>query len=382
MIENYAKIQKLLNNRRYSAMTAEDKNKVWRFGSVFTVSVWCFALFGCEVGAIEQSSSNVNSNTAFNKSQRLNFVASNSTLNESNSNSTSNNINNAVNENINSSATTEISENTETSEISQPAPTQTNSAKKFPTNSQFDSAAVQNQILARNLAWTFGGKTQTGWYIYKPLICQTIGVEIGISDKDFAGTLSSWQWKNGLPASGILDVVTLTFFVTKWQANRLKIRGYASPNELLTAPIIDFYDVSRPDELRQVERDTYVAYKKLVAAAIADKSLNLQNKERDELAPSENFLKIVSAFRSRDYQEKLRRESPNSGRAGLAVGNSPHFTGRALDVYVGGEPVITKDENRAVQVNTKVYLWLVKNAGRFGFKPYFYEPWHWEYAPD
>jgi LAS superfamily LD-carboxypeptidase LdcB len=153
-------------------------------------------------------------------------------------------------------------------------------------------------------------------------------------------------------------------------------------SELLTVPTVDFYDVSRPDELRQVHRDTYVAYKKLVAAAIADKSLNLANKDRDELAASEKFLKIVSSFRSREYQDKLRRESPNSGRAGLAVGNSPHFTGRALDIYVGGEPVITKDENRAIQINTKIYLWLVKNAGRFGFKPYFYEPWHWEYAPD
>ena len=90
-------------------------------------------------------------------------------------------------------------------------------------------------------------------------------------------------------------------------------------------------------------------------------------------------MKIISAFRSREYQEKLRRESPNSGSAGLAV-NSPHFTGRALDLYVGGEPVDTRDSNRAVQVETRVYQWLVRNADRFGFRPYCYEPWHWEYV--
>jgi LAS superfamily LD-carboxypeptidase LdcB len=90
-------------------------------------------------------------------------------------------------------------------------------------------------------------------------------------------------------------------------------------------------------------------------------------------------LKIVSSFRSRDYQDNLRRQSPNAGSAGLAV-NSPHFTGRALDLYVGGSPVDTNDANRALQVNTPVYRWLVKNAGRFGFRPYFYEPWHWEYV--
>ncbi len=77
----------------------------------------------------------------------------------------------------------------------------------------------------------------------------------------------------------------------------------------------------------------------MIAAAAANKSLNLAVKGNGELAPAEKFLKIVSSFRSREYQQKLRRESPNSGRAGLAVKNSPHFTGRALDIYVGGEPV-------------------------------------------
>ncbi|HZH32789.1 MAG TPA: hypothetical protein VEY11_18625 [Pyrinomonadaceae bacterium] len=26
------------------------------------------------------------------------------------------------------------------------------------------------------------------------------------------------------------------------------------------------------------------------------------------------------------------------------------------------------------------YRWPVRNAERFGFRPYFYEPWHWEYC--
>ena len=115
-----------------------------------------------------------------------------------------------------------------------------------------------------------------------------------------------------------------------------------------------------------------------MAAAVADRSLGLAHKGR-ELASDEKYLKIMSAFRSREYQDKLRRESPNSGSAGLAV-NSPHFTGRALDLYVGGEAVDTRDANRALQVQTPVYRWLVRNAERFGFRPYCYEPWHWEYV--
>jgi LAS superfamily LD-carboxypeptidase LdcB len=118
----------------------------------------------------------------------------------------------------------------------------------------------------------------------------------------------------------------------------------------------------------------------MVAAAVADPTLNLKQTTSAELAPAEKFFKIISAFRSREYQEELRRKSPNAGSAGLAVNNSPHFTGRALDIYVGGDPVDTKDSNRVIQVNTPAYRWLVRNAERFGFRPYFYEPWHWEYV--
>ena len=155
--------------------------------------------------------------------------------------------------------------------------------------------------------------------------------------------------------------------VSQWQSNRLKDRTAATPDQLLTAPPADFYDPGRAAELRQVERNTYAAYKEMFAAADADLKLG------------RGYLKIVSAFRSREYQDRLRQQSPDSGRAGLAV-NSPHFTGRALDLYVGGEPVDTKDSNRAIQVNTPAYRWLVHNAERFGFRPYFYEPWHWEYV--
>jgi len=148
---------------------------------------------------------------------------------------------------------------------------------------------------------------------------------------------------------------------------------------LLTAPSSDFYDPDRRDDLRQVEKNTYSAYKRMLAAAIADPDLKLAHTSPAELAPTEKYFKIISAFRSKEYQEELRRKSPNAGSAGLAL-NSPHFTGRALDLYVGGDPVETKDVNRAIQVNTPVYRWLVQNAERFGFRPYFYEPWHWEYV--
>lgn len=240
-------------------------------------------------------------------------------------------------------------------------------------------AAKRNAQLSRELDWTFGGKPQRGWYLYAPLIKQLINTKQDVASKQFVSALARWQAKAALKPSGVLDEETLYTMIKTWQDVRLKDRTVANADQLLTAPISDFYDPTRAEELRQVERRTYAAYKRMVSAAAADRSLGLAHTTRGQLALSEKYLKIISAFRSREYQDKLRREAPNSGSAGLAV-NSPHFTGRALDLYVGGEPVDTRDSNRALQVETRVYQWLVRNAERFGFRPYCYEPWHWEYV--
>jgi len=246
-------------------------------------------------------------------------------------------------------------------------------------SSNFAPAAERNAALHNELVWTFGGKQQHGWYLYDSLIEQVLKTQYSASSTGFAAAVASWQRKVGLNPSGVLDEESFMAMVSEWQRNRLKDRTYAQPDQLVTAPVSDFYDPERLAELRQVERETYPAYKRMLAAAIADSSLNLAHTPNGELAPTEKYFRIVSAFRSHEYQDQLRRQSPNAGSAGLAV-NSPHFTGRALDFYVGGDPVDTKDSNRAIQVKTPVYQWLVRNAARFGFRPYFYEPWHWEYV--
>jgi len=246
-------------------------------------------------------------------------------------------------------------------------------------SSTVGAAAARNAQLRTELKWLFGGKPQRGWYLYTALISRLLDTKRDPGSDEFASALARWQKRAGLTPIGVLDEESFYKIIAGWQQNRLKDRTPAQPHQLITAPSSDFYDPQRLDELRQVERETYDAYKRMVAAAISDKSLGLAHVRKKELAPSEKYLKIISSFRSRQYQEKLRRESPNAGSAGLAV-NSPHFTGRALDLYVGGEPVETNDPNRAIQVQTRVYQWLVQNAGRYGFQPYFYEPWHWEYV--
>ncbi len=244
-------------------------------------------------------------------------------------------------------------------------------APKSNTSTSTSEAAARNVVFRNELSWTFGGKQQRGWYLYDSLLAETLNTSGDSAGNAFAEAVAKWQKRRGLSPSGMLDESSWMAMVSHWQGNRLKNRASATADQLLLAPPSDFYDPSRAPELRQVEKNTYEAYKRMIAAAIADPSL--------KLGASEKYFKIISAFRSREYQDELRRKSPNAGSAGLAV-NSPHFTGRALDIYVGGDPVDTKDSNRAIQVNTPAYRWLARNAERFGFRPYFYEPWHWEYV--
>ncbi|HKX27350.1 MAG TPA: M15 family metallopeptidase [Blastocatellia bacterium] len=243
---------------------------------------------------------------------------------------------------------------------------------------RFDAAAQQNARLKTDLPWSFGGKSQRGWYLYSPLIGGLLGTVFDADSREFAQSLHRWQQASGLNATGILDHETWMLMVGRFQEQRLKREGRASARDLIPAPVSDFYDPLRPAELRMVEKQTYAAYQRLVAAANAELSTLVTNGPGSAGDSSSAYLKIISAFRSPAYQAQLRRRSPQAGRAGLAL-NSPHFTGRALDLYVGGDPVSTADPNRLIQVQTAAYRWLVRNAGRFGFYPYFYEPWHWEY---
>jgi hypothetical protein len=244
----------------------------------------------------------------------------------------------------------------------------------------FSPAAAENAKLRSSLQWVFGGKMQTGWDIYVPLISHTIGTDAEPDTTDFASYLSKWQEESRLSPTGILDRETLESFTKFWQSRRLGRAGLSSSDSLLSAPITEFFDPTRSPDLLQLEQETYAAYKKMLAAAVQDLNGELKLTKSGDLAPEEKFLRIVSAYRSPAYQAALRKREPNAGRAALAK-NSPHSTGHALDIYVGGEPVRTLDSNRLIQVQTPAYKWLVKNAHRFGFYPYFYEPWHWEYVP-
>ena len=251
--------------------------------------------------------------------------------------------------------------------------------KTVESSSRFASAALDNARVRTSMQWSFG-RPQTGWEIYTSLIAKTIGAEQNFDTPEFAMAVSKWQSNNAIQPTGVVDDATFRAFMKEWQSQRLKGWSYPELSLLYDAPITDFYDATRDPELLKLDAATYIAYKKMVMAAAKDLKGVLKVSSNGDLAPEEKMLRIVSGFRSREYQAELRRREPGAGRAALAV-NSPHASGHAIDLYVGGKPVSTKDENRLVQVQTPAYKWLVKNANKFGFYNYFYEPWHWEYVP-
>ena len=258
-------------------------------------------------------------------------------------------------------------------------PVSKTSAVDGPTKLSTIETIAINKAGSTELNWSFGGRAQRGWAIYIPLILEAVGTDKGIETSEFAKAVARWQTHRGLRANGIVDQDTWLEMIRELQSPRIKDRNIATSDSLVVAPPSDCYDDERPAELRQIERNAYEAYKRMMSAAAKDRSLGLRVTASGALDPSEKYLKIISAFRSREHQDRLRKAEPQAGRASLAV-NSPHFTGRAIDLYVGGEPVSTADGNRLVQTRTPVYRWLVKNAKKFGFRPYFYEPWHWEYV--
>lgn len=239
-----------------------------------------------------------------------------------------------------------------------------------PADAVYVAAASRNAALATNISWPFGGRTQRGWALHAHLIGHLVGTDADPSSPAFARGVAEWQKSQRVtPADGVITVEVWRRMMKTLQSARRFDAAQPPASELVEAPAEEWYDRQRPAANRMLRRDAYEAYQRMVAAARADLG-------RD----ADGYFQIISGHRSPEYQAMLRKNAGNPSTAQLAV-RSPHFTGRAIDLYVGGAPVSTADANRARQVQTPAYLWLARNAHSFGFRPYFYEPWHWEYDP-
>ncbi len=110
------------------------------------------------------------------------------------------------------------------------------------SSAEFTAAAARNAQLRRSLSWVFGGRSQSGWEIYVPLITNTIAVDAEAGSPEFAAALSKWQQKNGIASTGILDADTLQALIRFWQGQRLGRSSPPADGSLVSAPITDFFD--------------------------------------------------------------------------------------------------------------------------------------------
>ena len=101
------------------------------------------------------------------------------------------------------------------------------------------------------------------------------------------------------------------------------------------------------------------------------------------VAADHRLMSIFSAYRSPDY-DAARCVRDNNCQGLTRAACSAHRTALAMDLYLGAAPGSaidsSADVNRRFISQGVAYRWMVRNAGRFGFVNYPFEPWHWEWT--
>ena len=217
------------------------------------------------------------------------------------------------------------------------------------------------------------GKAETGWAIYAPLAVREVATACGPETPAFAAALSRWQGAHALAPSGRMDAPTLRAMAMQWLLRRPFVRAMktgcpASPNEQTLVRATS--DEAWGGKAILLRPGTLEAYRRMVAAARAE----------NELKPP--ALTLASGYRG-PAEEAARCADGGCGNPAKAH-CSAHRTGLAFDLYLDDKPgpaaFSTADGDRLRLSRSPAYLWLVKNADRFGFVPYPFEPWHWEWT--
>lgn len=246
------------------------------------------------------------------------------------------------------------------------------------SNAPFAEAAAKNAKSLQTAQWTPFGTPEVGWETYLPLIQRELGTECGPGTPVFAQKLAAFQQRYNIESDGVFGSGTFQVFKGLWQERRpfilARLRG-----ECPTAPVSyimtnlpkseDTYD--RED--RRLRGDALKAYRRMVDAARRD----------GIMAADPKLLTVFSGYRQADVDsERCANEGNCDGRRRATC--SPHATGYAVDLNLGFAPGSridsTNPANRLWQSRSRAYRWMVRNAERFGFVPYVYEPWHWEWV--
>lgn len=243
----------------------------------------------------------------------------------------------------------------------------------------FSDAAAANSITLYAMEWNPFGSREMGWEAYVPLIQQEIGAACDPTSQAFAENLAAYQQQHRLNPSGQFDAATFAVFRGIWQERRpfvmARVRGECpAPPPLSELGYLTLGEEHAERLTRLVRKDVLEAYRAMVAAARA---------EVPEIAATPELMQIFSSFRDPEADAARCARDRNCDGVRRAV-CSPHRTGTALDIYVGNLQDYGVDStnwhSRRYMSETPAYRWMVKNAHRFGFVPYVFEPWHWEWT--
>jgi len=224
------------------------------------------------------------------------------------------------------------------------------------------------------------GHVETGWRAYAPLTAFEVGARCAIDTPGFAEALARWKTAHGLAYDGAMDARTLVVLKGAWQERRPFLMARVHKEPCPDPPGPDALIQIRPEESHygrpiQVRPEVLAAYRQLVAAA---------RRDLPELSAEPILLTIFSGFRSPEYDQAQCEAQGGCNGVSRAGTCSAHRTGSAIDIVIGAAPgarVDTpSDANRTYLSETRLYQWLVFNAGRFGFVNYPFEPWHWEWT--
>ena len=238
-------------------------------------------------------------------------------------------------------------------------------------------AARQNDERLRRVDFAPFRRAEIGWEVYAPLIAHEIGTRCGPGSAAFAGAWAAWQSTHGRPPDGIVDIATFASMAATWQARRPFVAASqglcpAAPPETSLVPVPA--DQSYGGKTMLLRPAALAAYDRMLAAARA---------EAPEVGANPRLMTVFSAYRS--PTDDAARCAQNGNCQGVVRAKcSPHRTGLAVDLNLGAArgygPDSSDDANRLYIAQGAAYGWMVANAGRFGFVPYPFEPWHWEWT--
>ncbi len=239
------------------------------------------------------------------------------------------------------------------------------------------AAALENRRGLSDLVIEAFHRRDLGWEIYAPLIAREIGAGAGPDTPAFARTLAAWQSVHGLGAGGVVDAATFGAMNMAWLGRRPFVAASrrlcpASPAVASLSPVPAA--ASYGGKAMLLRPAALAAYGRMLAAA---------RSELAELRRDPRLLTVFSAYRAPDEDAaRCLRDGDCQGVTRATC--SAHATGLAIDVFLGAAPGFgpdsSADANRLYLSRGGAYRWLVQNAGRFGFTPYAFEPWHWEWT--